>query len=120
MAKLSDNTTGALNLIAPKTELVGDITTITDIRIDGILNGNLKTDGRLVVGVEGVIKGEVTCKSAEIEGNLEGEIEVFDLLTLKKTSSLSGTVTTGQLMIEPGAVFSGNCKMGSEAKKSSK
>ena len=111
MAKQADNNFNSVNLIASSTKLTGDINTETDIRIDGSLNGNLNTAGRLIVGSSGHITGEITCKTAEIEGNVDGKITVTELLTLKSTSNLKGEVTTGQLMIEPGAVFSGSCKM---------
>lgn len=111
MAKQAENKPGEVNLIAASTKLVGDITTETDIRIDGVLKGNLMTNGRLIIGQSGKIQGEINCKSAEVEGEIDGKINVNELLSLKSTSNLKGEVQTKQLMIEPGAIFSGNCKM---------
>lgn len=111
MAKLTENSPGTVNLIAPSTLITGDIKSDTDIRVDGSLNGNLMTKGRLIVGKSGSITGEITCKAAEIEGKIDGKISVEELLSLKSTSVLSGEVNTKQLMIEPGALFTGNCKM---------
>jgi cytoskeletal protein CcmA (bactofilin family) len=115
MAKQTENSSNAVNIIALSTKIHGEINTDSDIRIDGTLEGNLKTSGRLIIGAQGKVNGEVICRVAEIEGNLTGKIEVKDLLTLKEKSNLQGEVTTGQLMIEPGAIFSGNCKMNSKA-----
>lgn len=111
MAKQAENNFNTVNLIAASTKLTGDIITESDIRIDGMLKGNLSTSGRLIIGQSGSIIGEVSCKMAEIEGTVEGKITVAELLSLKATSTLNGEVATAQLMIEPGAVFSGNCKM---------
>lgn len=111
MAKQVENIVGAVNLIAATTVIKGDITTESDIRIDGKLEGNLISKGRLIIGTSGSIIGEITCKSAEIEGLVEGKIAITELLSLKSTAKFSGEVLTGQLMIEPGAIFSGNCKM---------
>jgi cytoskeletal protein CcmA (bactofilin family) len=111
MAKLVENNLGAVNLISSTTNVTGDINTESDIRIDGTLNGNLITSGRLIIGTNGRIEGEIRCKSAEIEGVMKGQIIVDELLSLKSTSSLTGDITTSQLLIEPGAIFQGNCQM---------
>jgi cytoskeletal protein CcmA (bactofilin family) len=111
MAKLIDNNLGAVNLISSTTNVTGDILTDSDIRIDGVLIGNMSTKGRLIVGSNGKIEGDVRCKSAEIEGEIKGKIIVDELLSLKSTAIFSGDITTGQIMIEPGAIFTGNCAM---------
>jgi cytoskeletal protein CcmA (bactofilin family) len=111
MAKLIENNLGAVNLISPKTNVTGDIVTDSDIRIDGTLLGNMVTAGRLIIGPNGRIEGEIRCKTAEIEGNVKGKITVDELLSLKATSLFSGDIITGQIMIEPGAFFTGFCKM---------
>jgi cytoskeletal protein CcmA (bactofilin family) len=117
MAKLIENNLGAVNLISSTTAVTGDINTESDIRIDGILNGNMITKGRLIIGSNGKIEGDVRCKSAEIEGEIKGKIVVDELLSLKATALFSGDITTGQIMIEPGAIFTGNCKMNKSQEK---
>ena len=101
-----------INSIALGSKLEGDLTSSGDVRVDGHLNGSVKTEGRLVLGDTGVIEGEVNCKSAIIGGELKATIISEELLTLKSTAKLSGEIIAGQLAIEPGAVFSGKCSMG--------
>ena len=101
-----------INSISSGSKLTGDLTSSGDVRIDGQLNGTVKTEGRLVLGDKGVIEGEVVCKSAIIGGELKATIVSEDLLTLKSTAKLSGEIIAGKLAIEPGAVFSGKCSMG--------
>jgi cytoskeletal protein CcmA (bactofilin family) len=114
MAKIIETENNVINQIGVGTEITGDITTNNDIRFDGVLTGNLKTKGKVVIGETGSVKGEINCKSSVIEGKLEGKIMVAELLTLKGTSSLIGDITTRRLAIEPGARFSGNCSMTAE------
>jgi cytoskeletal protein CcmA (bactofilin family) len=111
MAKGSENILGAVNLIAGSTQVIGNIATDSDIRIDGELEGNITTKGRLLVGQTGRIKGDIHCMAAEIEGQLHGTLNVETLLVLRATSNFNGEITAGQLQIEAGAIFSGNCKM---------
>ena len=112
MAKLNETDSGtAVNLISQGTEITGDVKSSGDIRIDGVLNGNLITKGKVVIGPTGRIKGEVECKNSEVSGLIEGKITVSQLLNLKASSKINGTIITGKLSIEPGAVFTGNCAM---------
>jgi cytoskeletal protein CcmA (bactofilin family) len=111
MAKNNETEPAAINLISNGTEICGDIKSGGDIRIDGSLTGNLNTKGKVVVGVTGRVNGEVICKNSEVSGCVEGKISVSQLLILKASSRILGDIATVKLSIEPGAKFSGNCKM---------
>jgi len=111
MAKTFDTEQKQINIIGVGTSITGDINCSGDIRIDGSLIGNLLVQGKIVIGTSGNIKGEISCKSAEVEGKIEGKISVGELLSLKSTSSLLGDIKTRKLAIEPGAFFTGNCVM---------
>jgi len=116
MAKYNETeTTTAINLIGAGTEITGDVNSNGDIRIDGILTGNLKTAGKVVIGETGKINGEIECKNSEVLGEINGKIKVSDLLSLKATSKIFGDILTKKLAIEPGSIFTGNCKMGDES-----
>ncbi len=112
MAKIIETDNGAaVNLISQGTEITGDIKSTGDVRIDGVLNGNMVTRGKVVIGPTGRIKGEVECKNSEVSGLIEGKITVTQLLILKASSKINGTIVTDKLSIEPGAIFTGNCSM---------
>ena len=100
------------NIIAHGTKIVGTITTNSDIRIDGELEGDLICKGKIVVGQQGNIKGNVDCANAEIMGNVNGKMIVNGTLSLKATSKTWGQIKTKILSIEPEAQFTGSCEMG--------
>ncbi|SFE28360.1 bactofilin family protein [Thermophagus xiamenensis] len=114
MAKNIEPESKLPNIIGPGTKIIGDIETNGDIRIDGQIEGNIKSKGKVVVGSNGMIKGEVFCGNAELAGSLNGKINVTELLSLKASSKVSGDIKTGKLNIEPGAIFSGTCNMGNQ------
>ena len=114
--KNSNNTSSVVNMIGNGTVITGDIKSKSDIRIDGILKGSVKTEGKLVVGSTGVVEGDVDCVSADVSGEIKAKITVSQLLSLKSTSKLNGDITTNKLSIEPGATFSGSCSMGAVIK----
>ena len=103
-------------MVGNETIINGDIQSKSDIRIDGILKGSVKTKGKLVVGSSGVVEGDVVCENADISGEIKAKITVSQLLSLKSTSKLNGDIVTNKLSIEPGASFSGSCSMGAVIK----
>ena len=72
----------------------------------------LKTEGKVVLGKEGVVEGDVVCQNADISGIIKAKITVSNLLSLKETAKLNGDIVTNKLSIEPGAEFTGSCSMG--------
>lgn len=116
MARNNEVENPAINIIRKGTEIKGDVTCAGDIRIDGVLNGTLTSEGKVVVGQSGIIEGEVTCKNADISGNIKANIVVRELLQLKATANITGDINTNKLSIEPGANFTGTCNMGSVVK----
>jgi cytoskeletal protein CcmA (bactofilin family) len=103
------------NILGPGTKITGNIETNGDIRIDGNIDGNIVSKGKVVVGNNGFVKGEIQCVNAELSGTLHGKIIVTELLTLKATSKITGEMVIGKLSIEPGALFTGNCSMGNQS-----
>jgi len=108
---------GQPNRIEKNTKIKGDIVSEADFRIDGKLDGNVKTSGKVVIGIDGYIHGKVECVNADIEGNFNGELIVSDLLTLKSSAVIEGTVIVSKLAVDPGATFNASCTMkGKEGK----
>jgi cytoskeletal protein CcmA (bactofilin family) len=103
---------GQPNRIEKNTVIKGNITSQADFRIDGKLDGNVKTSGKVVIGKDGLIKGKVECVNADIEGNFDGELFVSELLSLKSSAKIEGTVNVSKLSVEPGATFNASCSMG--------
>lgn len=101
-----------LNRIVEGTIIEGEIRSESSIRIDGKVLGATTTKGKLVVGANGIIDGEVICMNADIEGVVTGRITCTELLTLKSTARVNGDILTSKLAVEPGAVFNGQCNMG--------
>ncbi|WP_242131048.1 bactofilin family protein [Aestuariivivens marinum] len=103
--------TSSQNIIAQGTKIVGDINSEGDLRIDGAIEGNLKTTGKVVVGKKGTIKGTLQGTEAYFEGKFDGKLALSGTLTLKATAYIQGEVVVGKLAVEPGATFNVTCMM---------
>lgn len=111
MGKFVENEPNSHNTITSGTEITGDINSNGDIRLDGYLNGNLNAKGKLVIGESGKVTGTINCKNADIYGIVDGKVNISELLSLKATGRVTGDIITNRLAIEPGCIFTGNCKM---------
>ncbi len=109
--KGSPNQIGERNTIAKNTSMVGDIKSDGDFRVDGKIDGTIKTTGRVVIGKDGIVTGTIDCVNADIEGTFSGNLIVDEILSLKNTAHISGDVTLGKLSVEPGATFNATCAM---------
>ena len=106
----------AFNMIGSGTIITGDVQSKGDIRVDGTLKGSINTEGKVVLGANGTIEGDVICQDADISGTINAKITVSKLLSLKATARLNGDIVTSKLSIEPGATFTGSCSMGAVIK----
>ena len=102
---------GKTNRIVEGTIIKGDIISQADFRLDGELVGNFTSQGKIVIGQKGSVKGDIICKNADIEGFFSGKIKVQDTLNIKEHAVIEGDVTVGRLSVEPGAAFTATCSM---------
>ena len=65
----------------------------------------------MLIGEQSRIQGNIIAANAEINGKVNGNLSIQDVLTLKATSNIEGDIATQVLIIEPKAVFNGSCKM---------
>ncbi len=102
----------SINLIGAGTVIEGEIKAMGDLRIDGTIVGSVSSKSKVVVGSTGQIQGDVYCQNADISGIVKGKMNVVEMLFLKATAKINGDISTGKLVVEVGASFTGNCNMG--------
>lgn len=111
MAKTIEIENSPINTITNGSVIKGNITAMGDFRMDGTLEGNISLNGKLVVGETGLVNGNIICQNANIIGSVVGNISVKELLSLHATANVKGDILINKLSIEPGASFSGTCRM---------
>lgn len=115
--RVAEEISNSSNTIGKGTFLEGNVETYGNIRIEGKVNGNVKSKSKVALGPSSFVQGNVMAQNADLEGEVKGRIEVTELLVLKATAIIHGDIVTGKLVVEPGAVFNGTCKMGAAAKE---
>lgn len=114
MAKNREPDDTNFNIISSGTTIKGEIDTKGDIRIDGKIIGEVRSNGKIIIGNTGVVEGDIYCVNAEFSGKIQGKAEIAELLALKESAIFKGDIITNKLSIEPGARFSGSCSMEKE------
>ncbi|WP_136482630.1 bactofilin family protein [Cognatitamlana onchidii] len=99
------------NIVAQGTKMIGDFNSEGDFRIDGTIEGNINTTGKVVVGKAGLIKGTLNGTDAYFEGKFSGKLALSGTLTLKSSAHIEGEVVVAKLAVEPGANFNVTCVM---------
>jgi len=112
----STNNQNEQNRIAAGTLITGEISGKGCFRIEGTLEGSLKTPEKVVISEGGLINGTLECENADIEGSFNGKLLVKGTLTLRAQAKIEGEVIAGKLAVEPGAVFNATCEMNGRVK----
>lgn len=101
-----------LNKLVEGVRVNGDLELSSSFRLDGEITGNIKCDAKFVLGETGKLTGNLSCMEAEIEGVIEGDLRVENLLILRKTANIQGTIESVRLVIEDGAQVGGTVSSG--------
>jgi cytoskeletal protein CcmA (bactofilin family) len=99
------------NIIVANTVINGDLEIAADIRIDGIVNGNLKSSAKVVLGAQAKIEGNLQCAQVLIEGKVTGNVTAQERVHLLKAAIITGDIKAPKLIIENGAQFNGSSIM---------
>lgn len=100
------------SIIGKGTGVEGNVETVGNIRIEGNVKGNVTCKSKIALGQSSYVEGTVAAQNAEISGEIQGSIEVSELLILRPTAVIHGDIITNKLVVESGATFNGSCRMG--------
>lgn len=80
--------------------------------ISGKFHGALETLGELHVTPTGELRSNIVCGSAVVEGKVNGSIRASAKVELRQTAEMMGPIEAEALVVEDGAAFRGDGKIG--------
>ena len=101
-------------VISKDTVIEGNFAADQDVRLDGIIKGDVRCAKRLVIGESGKIEGKVNAESAVVMGTIKGEVIIKDTLQLKPTALVDGNLQASSIMVEEGGRYLGECRVGAK------
>lgn len=87
----------------------GNLTLSSMIYIDGIVEGDVLSTDSVVVGKNGILKGDVKAKKIVINGEIKGNV-IADSIEILSGATLVGDMEVYELSCEPSGRFIGHCK----------
>ena len=99
------------SIVGELTKLKGDFEIDGVLRIDGAFEGSIKGNTQVLIGEQGKAVMDLDADEIIIGGKVEGKIKVRGNVKMLASGYLKGEVTAKHIIIEPGAYFSGKCKM---------
>ncbi|MCX5815696.1 MAG: polymer-forming cytoskeletal protein [Proteobacteria bacterium] len=98
-------------VIADDLEVTGSIKFKSSLMLKGLFDGEILSEGLLIIGPTAKVKATITTKNLISHGEVTGDVIASEQVVLKNTSVHNGNITTPDLNIESGAAFNGSCLM---------
>ena len=101
----------AATRIAEGTRIQGEITGATEVVVEGEVVGQIRLEGRVVVGASGVVRGQIAARSVLVAGAVEGDVRGSERVEVGASGRLQGDISAPRVTIAEGAFFKGKVEM---------
>ncbi len=91
-------------------ELNGQISSCEKLVVEGKVEANISECREIEIAESGTFLGEAEIEVAEISGAFEGTINARDLLIVRATGHITGTIRFGRLEVERGGRIEGDVR----------
>jgi cytoskeletal protein CcmA (bactofilin family) len=100
-------------VISKGVKIEGKLSCSGSIRLDGEVKGDISSQSAVIIGENGKVNGQINAENITIGGKVTGTVRAKEKLVLDAKANLQGDIFSKIIAVESGAVFNGNCKMGS-------
>jgi len=90
------------------------------VRVDGRLEGEIYTDGNLIIGQKAVISAKIEAGTVTCQGQITGEILAKNRVKLLSPAVFDGSISTPLLSMDEGVMFNGSCNMTNKGERKGK
>ena len=104
------------SIIGEGTRFRGDLDLKGLLRIDGDFEGNVRTDGRVLVGKGGRARCLIEADTVVVGGIVKGDIKAATKVVLLSTCVMIGNISSPQLIVEEGVLLHGYATVTENAK----
>ena len=101
----------AMSVIAQGMRIVGDIECSGVLKIEGTVEGTIRGARQVLLGRQGVVKGDIETREAVIGGQVEGSIHAMERVEIQGTAAVVGNVHTKTIVIREGGQINGAVRM---------
>jgi cytoskeletal protein CcmA (bactofilin family) len=92
-------------------KITGDVTTAGVIRIEGTVEGSVKGARQVLIGRQGMVKGDVSAREAIVGGRIEGSVTVSERVEVQGTAFINGDLFAKSMLVQEGGRINGAIRM---------
>lgn len=108
-----------VSIIGPGMRIVGDCSSDGTIRVEGKVEGSVNAGKSVVVGKDGVVKGDIATQDAIIAGTVDGSVTAESRVELQASCRVQGDIRSRRVKLDEGGQVDGQLHMGASAKSRS-
>jgi cytoskeletal protein CcmA (bactofilin family) len=106
------NTPGsAKNILSSDVEIKGNLKFAGELTFEGKLEGEIVSDGTLLVGDSAIINGNINVNAVVLRGKINGNVVAKEKIEIKTKTELFGDIRASKLSIEEGVTFVGKTEV---------
>ena len=106
-----------VSIIGPGMKVVGDCTSDGTIRVEGRVEGSVRAAKSVVVGKDGMVKGDISTQDAIIAGRVNGSVSADSRIELLASCRVQGDIRSRRVKLEEGGQVDGQLHMGASEKQ---
>ena len=106
----------AANRLSADVSIKGDVTFRSELVIDGKVEGDITSIGKLIIGANGKVIGDIEAGFVTVQGQVEGDVRATERCGLEAGGSLQGNIQSPRFAVDENASFVGSATI--TAKKS--
>jgi cytoskeletal protein CcmA (bactofilin family) len=103
---------GVLSIIAPDLKVVGELTTDGVVKVDGLVEGDIRAKKQVLVSKDGTVRGDVRSAEVILGGRIEGSVHATGRVEVQSSATVVGDIMTKRILVHEGGEVNGNLKMG--------
>jgi cytoskeletal protein CcmA (bactofilin family) len=103
--------TNITTILADDLRINGTMTFKSSLMIKGVLEGEIISEGLLIVGPTAKVNAKITTKNLISHGEIEGDVTASEQVVLKESAVQTGNITTQNIIVESGSIFNGSITM---------
>jgi cytoskeletal protein CcmA (bactofilin family) len=101
--KEENSSVNSITVLGEGLKLDGNIEAVNDVRVDGVIIGNVSSKKKVMVGATGHVEGSIHANEVCVMGDLKGDLHVVGLVRIGPTGKYKGTIVSAKIQIEEGA-----------------
>ncbi len=101
-------------IIGESSKVIGNLEGKDGLRIDGVVEGEIKIESLVVIGKKGVVRGNITSTNLSVLGKVEGDINCTEKVELLSSAHIKGNISAARVELQDGAVLKGKVDIKSD------